>query len=94
MQPPVSSKRGRVSLETDAAGRHAEEEAVWSVWTQAPENSEPPEAGGSKGGPSSGACGGRVAPGHLDFRVLASRTVRKLISIVSPPICGNLLWQL
>ena len=31
---------------------------------------------------------------HLDFRLLASRTLREQISIVSSyPVCGNLLWK-
>ena len=31
---------------------------------------------------------------HLDFRLLASRTVSEYISVViSHPICGNLFWQ-
>ena len=38
--------------------------------------------------------GGVLSCQHLDFGLLASRTVREYISVVlSHPVCGNLLWQ-
>ena len=79
-----------------AEGHTKTEEEMGVMQPHVQEQLEPPEAGREKEGSSPRAFrGSKDGPcWHLDFGLLASRTVRGQVSIVlSPPVCGSLLWH-
>ena len=86
--------RRREETEGDAMGRQAETGGMWPQVKEPQGWRPPPAAGRGQEASSLGLSEGARPCQCLDFRLLASRTVREKISVVlSHPVWRNLLQQ-